>query len=60
MRVLDISQVIVPRNTTSWQAMMAEVTKTSGSPVSWVFRNTYFFDEDPNLLREEFIQFASL
>ena len=53
--MLDIDEVIVPRNVTSWQAMMAEVTKTSGSPASWLFRNTYFFDQDPNLVREGFI-----
>ena len=53
--MFDIDEVIVPRNTTSWSAMMAEVTKTSGNPVSWVFRNTYFFDEDQHLVREGLI-----
>ena len=52
--MFDIDEVIVPRNATSWEAMMAEVTKTSGRPDNWIFRNTYFFDQDPHLVREGF------
>ena len=51
--VFDVDEVIVPRNASSWKDMMAMVTKTSGSPVSWIFRNTYFFDEDPGLESDE-------
>ena len=47
--VFDIDEVIVPRNATSWEGMMTEVTKTSRRPDNWIFRNTYFFDEDPSL-----------
>ena len=53
--MFDIDEVIVPRNSTSWTTMMAEVTRTSGSPANWIFRNTYFFDEDPKLVREGLI-----
>ena len=58
--VFDVDEVIVPRNVSSWGAMMAEVTKTSGFPVSWIFRNTYFFDEDPGLASDEELLAANI
>ena len=51
--VFDIDEVIVPRNASSWEAMMAEVTKTTGPLDNWRFRNTYFFDEDPSLASDD-------
>ena len=47
--MFDIDEVIVPRNASTWEAMMAEVIKTSSGTDYWIFRNTYFFDEDPSL-----------
>ena len=51
--VFDIDEVIVPRNGPTFQAMMAEVTKTTGSLDHWMFRNTYFFHDDPSNASDE-------
>ena len=54
--VFDIDEVIVPRNGPTFQAMMAEVTKTTGSLDYWMFRNTYFFHDDPSIASDEDLQ----
>lgn len=45
--VLDIDEVIVPKQHESWSAMMGEVLKHSAKEpktISWHFRHTYFID----------------
>ena len=54
--MFDIDEVIVPRNGPTFQAMMAEVTKTTGSLDYWMFRNTYFFHDDPSIASDEDLQ----
>ena len=58
--MFDIDEVIVPRVKASWRGMMADVTKRSGKPVSWIFRNTYFFDDDPSLGTDEDLRLENI
>ena len=43
--LLDTDEVIVPTNHTNWSDLMKDLVETTGSKVSWAFRNIYFFDE---------------
>ena len=44
--------MIVPRHHTNWADLVRHLTKLQGRPVSWVFSNTYFFDDDLGLPRD--------
>ena len=43
--LLDTDEVIVPTNHSNWSDMMKDLVATTGSKVSWAFRNVYFFDD---------------
>ena len=43
--LLDTDEVIVPTNHSNWSDLMKDLVATTGSQVSWVFRNVYFFDD---------------
>ena len=45
--------MIVPRHHTNWADLVRHLTKLHGRPVSWVFSNTYFFDDDLGLPRDK-------
>ena len=44
--LVDMDEMIVPTNHSNWSDMIKDLVATTGSQVSWVFRNVYFFNED--------------